>query len=65
MANSRGGFAREKMLLYLGILVIISQIVIEVMIPDNFRGEFLLAGLALCGVSYAQSKDKQNRNKDD
>lgn len=50
---------REKILLNAGLIMMGSQIAIEILQPENFRFEFLIAGGALCGISIAQWGDRR------
>ena len=58
--NGRGWGAKEKVLTFSGLTLIGFALVGFMLLPDHpFRVEFVLAGLALCGVAIAQWGDKK------
>ena len=50
---------RENILLVLGITIIMGSFINSEVLGRTFHYEFLLAGLALCGVGLAQLGDKR------
>ena len=60
-----GGWSltRQKILMFAGLLLVGAEFVNAEILAGTFHLEFLLGGLALCGVSITQWGDK--RSKDD
>jgi hypothetical protein len=50
---------REKILMFSGLLVFFFEVVAVTLFNLPFRIEFLLAAMALCGVSITQWGDKK------
>lgn len=50
--------AKEKILMFFGLIIISVELVHTEFFGGTFHLEFLLAGLALCGVSIAQWGDR-------
>lgn len=55
----RWKLTKEKILMFAGLIVIFSELLTSEVFEKPFHFEFLLAGLALCGISIAQWGDKQ------
>ena len=52
---------REKILMFSGLTLIGSSFVNSEIVGGAFHYEFLIAGLALCGISIAQWGDRKDR----
>lgn len=53
------GFTRERVLMVAGLIVIGVELVNSEVLGGVFHFEFLIAGLALCGISITSWGDKQ------
>jgi hypothetical protein len=51
---------KEKILMFAGLAIIFSELVNAEVFGRTFHFEFLLAGLALCGISIAQWGDHKS-----
>lgn len=56
--GSRWG-TREKILMYFGLALISAAFINSEVLGRTFHAEFLLGGLALCGISIAQWGDRK------
>jgi hypothetical protein len=50
---------KEKILMFAGLIIIFAEAVSTEVFARPFHFEFLLAGLALCGISITQWGDKK------
>lgn len=50
---------KEKILMFAGLIIIFAELVNSEVAGRTFHFEFLIAGLALCGISIANWGDKQ------
>jgi hypothetical protein len=50
---------REKILMFTGLSLVTAEFVNSELIGGTFHYEFLIGGLALCGISIAQWGDKR------
>jgi hypothetical protein len=50
--------SRENILMVLGIVVIVAEFISAEVLERPFHYEFLIAGLALCGIGITQLGDK-------
>jgi hypothetical protein len=57
--GSHWTFTKEKVLFFLGIILVIFEFFNAEVLDRPFHIEFLIAALALCGVSIAQWGDKR------
>jgi hypothetical protein len=57
--NNAWRITKEKILMFSGLLLIGFEAVVSEIYMGAFHLEFLLAGLALCGVSIAQWGDRK------
>lgn len=51
--------SRQSLLMTLGVAIIIFEVVNAEVLDRPFHYEFLIAGLALCGVSITQITDRK------
>jgi hypothetical protein len=51
---------KEKILMFAGLAIIFSELINAEVFGRTFHFEFLLAGLALCGISIAQWEDRRS-----
>lgn len=58
-SRRRSHFSKENILFALGIAVIIFEVIHAEVLGRPFHYEFLIAGLALCGVSITQMADRR------
>lgn len=57
--ESQWRLTKEKILMFSGLIVIFSELVNAEVAGHTFHFEFLIAGLALCGISIASWGDKR------
>lgn len=57
--RARWRLTREKILMFFGLALISAEFINAEIRGGTFHLEFLLGGLALCGISIAQWGDKQ------
>lgn len=55
----RWRLTREKLLMFCGLALICAEFVNAEILGGSFHYEFLIGGLALCGISVAQWGDKK------
>lgn len=56
--NKTWTLTREKILMVSGLVLIAASFIVTEILGGPFHVEFLIAGLALCGISITQWKDK-------
>lgn len=55
----RTWFSKENILFLLGVAIVVFEVVHAEVLGHPFHYEFLIAGLALCGVSITQLADRR------
>jgi hypothetical protein len=50
---------REKILMFSGLTLVLAEFINSELIGGTFHYEFLIGGLALCGISIAQWGDRR------
>lgn len=57
--RNRDWSSREVILAVIGVSIILAELTVSAIYPSAFHYEFVIAGCALCGVSYTQLKDRK------